>query len=107
MTIPACFTEEFTGLVPFTLLQVVNTPSSAKIPDSKSSTAVNLFQEVSVEEEKTKNYTYTDMGQQLMILDIRAPVSISGILWMTQYLAEFSLQIEDMKSIKCNQPFLF
>ena len=55
----------------------------------------------------TINYTYTDMGRQLMILDIGAPVSISGIPWMTQYLAEFDLNIEDMKSVKCNQPFVF
>ena len=42
-----------------------------------------------------------------MILEIGAPVSVSGIPWMTQYLAEFDLQIEDMKSVKCNQPFVF
>ena len=42
-----------------------------------------------------------------MILDIGAPVSISGIPWMMQYLAEFHLHIEDMKSVKCNQPFVF
>ena len=72
-----------------------------------SSTSVNLCQEVSVGEELTINYTYTDMGRQLMILDIGAPVSISGIPWMTQYLEEFGLQIEDMKSVQCNQPFIF
>ena len=75
--------------------------------DSKSSTAINLCQEVSSSEEMVINYTYTDMGCQLMILDIGAPVSVSGIPWMTQYLAEFDLQIEDMKSVKCNQPFVF
>ena len=42
-----------------------------------------------------------------MILDIGAPVSILGIPWMMQYLAEFDLAIEDMKSVKCNQPFVF
>ena len=26
---------------------------------------------------------------------------------MTQYLAEFDLKIDDMKSVKCNQPFVF
>ena len=26
---------------------------------------------------------------------------------MTQYLAEFDLKIDDMKSVKCNQPIVF
>ena len=45
------------------------------------------------------------MGRQMMILDIGAPVSIAGVSWMTQYLREFGLTIEEMKSSKCNQPF--
>ena len=53
------------------------------------------------------NYTYKDMGHQLMILDIGAPLSIAGVSWMTQYLREFGLSIEEMKSTKCNQPFVF
>ena len=47
------------------------------------------------------------MGWQLMILNIGAPVSILGIPWMTQYMEEFGLRIENMKSIKCNKPFVF
>ena len=43
----------------------------------------------------------------MMILDIGAPVSIVGISWMTQYLEEFGLSIEEMKSVKCQQPFRF
>ena len=42
-----------------------------------------------------------------MILDIGAAVGISGIPWMTQYLAKFNLKIKDMKSVNCNQPFVF
>ena len=53
------------------------------------------------------NYTYTDMGRQMMILDIRAPVSITGVPWMEQYLEEFDLRIEDLKNVKCHQPFVF
>ena len=52
------------------------------------------------------NYTYKDMGGQMMILDIGAPVSIAGVSWMTQYLREFGLTIKEMKSSKCNQPFV-
>ena len=83
-------------------IKKVDAPSN-----SKSSTAVNLCQEVSTAEEMVINYIYTDMGCQLMILNIGAPVSISGIPWMTQYLAEFDLQIGDKISVKCNQPFVF
>ena len=65
--------------------------------------AVNLCESP----EMVINYTYMDLGQQMMILDIGAPVSISGISWMMQYLKEFDLIIEEMKSMKCNQPFVF
>ena len=41
--------------------------------------AVNLCKEVSVAEEMVINYTYTDLGRQMMILDIGAPVSIAGV----------------------------
>ena len=53
------------------------------------------------------NYTYTDQGRQMMILDLGAPVSIAGVSWMKQYLEEFNLKIEDMKSVSCNHPFVF
>ena len=43
----------------------------------------------------------------MMILDIRAPVSIADVSWMRQYLEEFDLKIEDMKSVSCHQPFMF
>ena len=65
--------------------------------------AVNLCESP----EMVINYTYKDMGCQMMILDIGAPVSIAGVSWMTQYLREFGLTIEEMKSSKCNQPFIF
>ena len=84
-------------------MKVVDTPP-AKVPDP---TAVNHCKEVVVGEEMMIYYTYTDMGRQLMILDIGAPVSISGIPWMTQYLTKFDLNIEDMKSVNWNQPFVF
>ena len=42
-----------------------------------------------------------------MILDIGTPLSLAGVSWMTQYLEEFGLKIEDMKSVACNQPFVF
>ena len=47
------------------------------------------------------NYTYIDMGRQMMILDIGAPVSIASVPWMEQYLEEFDLKVQD------HQPFVF
>ena len=52
------------------------------------------------------NYTYTDQGRQMMILDLGAPVSVAGIPWMKQYLAGFDLEIENLKGVPCNQPFV-
>ena len=68
-----------------------------KIPDSP--TLVNLCEEVEAGKELMINYTYTYLGRQMMILDIGAPVSIAGISWMKQYLEEFDLKIEEMKSV--------
>ena len=59
-----------------------------------SSTAIDLCnQEIAMAEEMQINYTYTELGKQMMILDIGAPVSLAGISRMTQYLQEFGLTI--------------
>ena len=63
-----------------------------KVPDPP--TSVNLCEEVAAGEELSINYTYTDMGRQMMILDIGAPVSIAGVPWMEQYLEEFDLRLK-------------
>ena len=62
-----------------------------KVPDPPAS--VNLCEEVTAGEELAINYTYTDMGRQMMILDIGAPVSIADVPWMEHYLEEFDLRI--------------
>ena len=74
-----------------------------KVPD----TEVNLCGQVEVEKEMVINYTYTDMGRQMMILDLGAPVSIAGIPWLEQYFKGFNLKIQDLKAVKCHQPFVF
>ena len=76
-----------------------------KVPDPP--TLLNLCEEVASGEELMINYTYTSMGRQMMILDIGAPLSIAGFPWMEQYLEEFDLRIEDLKTVKCHQPFVF
>ena len=43
----------------------------------------------------------------MMILNNGAPVSIAGVPWMEQYLEEFGLKKDDMKSVKCHQPLVF
>ena len=83
-------------------MKIVDT---AKAPEVAA--AVNLCEEVAVGEELVINYTYTDLGRQMMILDIGAPVSIAGVPWMQQYLEEFGLKVEEMKSVRCHQPFVF
>ena len=40
----------------------------------------------------------------MTILDIWALVSLTGVPWMEQYLEEFDLRIEDMKTVKYHQP---
>ena len=87
-------------------IKMIKTKPNASEPPA----AVNLCEEVkdvAVAKEVMVNYTYTDLGRQMMILDIGAPLSLAGVSWMTQYLEEFGLKIEDMKSVSCNQPFVF
>ena len=78
-----------------------------KIVNSDPPTTVNSCENAAVPDEMVINYTYTDLGRQMMILDLGAPVSIACVSWMKQYLEDFNLEIEDMKSVSCNQPFVF
>ena len=71
------------------ILEKLDVKIVEKVPDPTAS--VNLREEVAAGEELAINYTYTDMERQMMILDIRAPVSITGVPWMEQYLEEFDL----------------
>ena len=64
-----------------------------KMVETLAPTAVNLCES----QEMVINYTYTDLGHQMMISDIGAPVSIMGVIWMTQYLKEFDLTVKEMK----------
>ena len=64
---------------------------------------VNLCDGFAVKEELLVNYT--DKGEEMMILDIGAPVSLSGRLWLDQYLREFDLTIKDIVTSSCNQVF--
>ena len=58
-----------------------------------------------VKEEFLSNQT--DLGRQVMVLDIGAPVNLAGIQWLRQYLGEFDLTIEEMESSPCHQVFKF
>ena len=48
---------------------------------------VNLCESVKKVEEMVINYTYKDLGRQMIIHDLGASVSITGTSWMRQYLA--------------------
>ena len=70
----------------------------------QDATAINLCEKA---KEVMVNYIYTYLERQMMILDIGAPLSLAGVSWMTQYLQEFGLKIDYMKSVSCSQPFVF
>ena len=42
-----------------------------------------------------------------MILDLGAPVSLAGNEWMDQYLKDYKLEVQDMKTSECYQIFKF
>ena len=84
----------------------MNTLKKAEAGVNEVATTVNLCNEgFNLSEELLVNYT--DLGRQIMILDIGAPVSLAGKAWMTQYLKEFNHTIEEMKQVKCEQVFGF
>ena len=72
-------------------------------PATTTATAVNICEAPDM----LINSTYMEMGSQLIILDIGSSVSFVGVTWMTQYLEEFGRSIEELKSTKCLQPFVF
>ena len=85
----------------------MNKKLDVKIVRSEATKTVNLCESTPPAEDMVINYTYTDQGRKMMILDIGVPVSVVGIPWMKQYLEEFDFGIENMKSESCNQPFVF
>ena len=90
------------------IAEKLNVKQVNEVSTEVSPTAINLCnQEIAMAEEMQINYTYTESGKQMMILDISAPVSLAGISWMTQYLQEFGLTIEQLNSVKYSQPFGF
>ena len=73
------------------LLEKLNIKKLYEVSTEESSaTAINLC---SQELAMMINYTYTDSECQLIILDIGAQVSLTGISWMEQYLQEFGMTI--------------
>ena len=50
---------------------------------------------------------YANLERLMMILDIKAPISLAGVSWMTQYLRQFDLTIDEMKAMACDQVFKF
>ena len=50
---------------------------------------------------------YTVKGEQVMILDLGAPVSLAGNEWIDQYLKDHDTEVRDMKTSECYQIFRF
>ena len=70
--------------------------------------AINLcIQDVVIGEEMRIKYAYTDLRRIMMLLDIGVPVSLVGVSLMYQYLKEFGLTIQEMKSVRCSQRYVF
>ena len=72
------------------------------VGQDSSPTSVNLCKATENLEDMVINYTYTDQGRQMMILDLGAPESVARIPWMNQYLAGFDLEIENLKGVPCS-----
>ena len=66
------------------MLEKLDTKMIQEVSTQESSAAsINLRRQDVVEEmEMTINYTYKDSGQQLMILDLGAPVTLAEISCM-------------------------
>ena len=86
---------------------LLNKKTDVKLIGQDPPTSVNLCEATEISEDMVINYTYKDQGRQMMILDLGAPVSVAGIPWMKQYLAGFDLEIENLKGVPCNKPFVF
>ena len=50
---------------------------------------------------------FTEEQKQVMILDLGAPISLAGKAWVTQYLKDHELGLEDLKSWDCRQGIRF
>ena len=81
---------------------LINKKLDVKIVNPDPPAAINLCENMAVIEDMVINYTYTDIGRQIMILDLGASVSIAGVPWIKQYLEGFGLEIVNMKSVSCN-----
>merc|ERR1712240_546654 len=46
--------------------------------------------------------SFTEKSNQVMILDLGAPVSLAGHGWIKQYLAGHGLELKNLKSVKCH-----
>ena len=59
------------------ILEKLDVKIVKKVPDPPA--AFNLCDEVAIGEDMVINYTYREMGRQMMKLDIRAPVNIARV----------------------------
>ena len=80
---------------------------TAATPTTTTDVNVNLCDGEGFRVKEDFLINYTELEHQVMVLDIGAPVSLAGILWLEQYLGELDLTIEEMESSPCHQVFKF
>ena len=76
-----------------------------KVRKSAKELNVELYDGFELDEEILVNYT--EKGEQVMILDLGAPMSLAGKEWMEQYLKDHELESNKMKMLECHQVFRF
>ena len=70
--------------------------------------AINMVQEETVVNLcNTYVVENTLRGEQVMILDLGAPMSLVGRPWLEKYFAEMNYKIEELVSYECHQVFIF
>ena len=65
---------------------MLNNKLDVKLITIEKLIAFNLCEKTEEVKDISINYTYTDQGRQMIILDIGAPVSVAGVPRMKQYL---------------------
>ena len=49
----------------------------------------------------------SEQSNQIMILDLGAPVSVSGKKWMEEYLEKHGMELQELNKVRCYQKMTF
>merc|ERR1712240_32820 len=59
------------------------------------------------EESEEAQVKGSEQGNQIMILDLGAPVSVSGKIWMEEYLEKHGMELQELNKVRCYQKMTF